>query len=524
MGICYSCDKSKDKFKAKICSQIHSAVSPCHVSQQQQQQQQQQTATCSGQTATNGHRSKIQSGSVKHRVQEERHRHKDRLVPLGDENESMAASFPNMNLTNPIKGLVSKKRNRYKKDGFNLDLTYITPNIIAMGYPASKIEGVYRNHIDDVVKFLDTKHRDHYYIYNLCSERSYDKSKFHNRVHIFPFDDHNPPRIESIEPFCTHVQRWLSADKDNVAVVHCKAGKGRTGTMICCYLMHANVCKTAESALSTYGLKRTQDKKGVTIPSQVRYVQYYETLLRNKLKYKPMSMNIKEFHFSPPPNLAGGQNSLTLRISHQTDAYDGMPPKCKKLREDSFDVKKGQSPLIIRPDYCVALKGDIKIEFYQKTKIREEKLFQFWFNTYFVSDRVSGGAANGYVTSAGVGDDLYELCFQKSQLDIVNKKDKQNKQFSADFQLRVILQQIPKDAARQPTCIREPAIVDVLGGQDSPSECSDSSDEYTNEDDEEDEWDSDSRSGSRPHSQILYSQSDFPARSDNNNRRGSTWN
>lgn len=106
---------------AKICSQIHSAVSPCHVSQQQQQQ----TATCSGQTATNGHRSKIQSGSVKHRVQEERHRHKDRLVPLGDENESMAASFPNMNLTNPIKGLVSKKRNRYKKDGFNLDLTCI---------------------------------------------------------------------------------------------------------------------------------------------------------------------------------------------------------------------------------------------------------------------------------------------------------------------------------------------------------------------------------------------------------------
>lgn len=150
-----------------------------------------------------------------------------------------------------------------------------------------------------------------------------------------------------------------------------------------------------------------------------------------------MSMNIKEFHFSPPPNLAGGQNSLTLRISHQTDAYDGMPPKCKKLREDSFDVKKGQSPLIIRPDYCVALKGDIKIEFYQKTKIREEKLFQFWFNTYFVSDRVSGGAANGYVTSAGVGDDLYELCFQKSQLDIVNKKDKQNKQFSADFQVSI---------------------------------------------------------------------------------------
>lgn len=35
------------------------------------------------------------------------------------------ANFGNMNITNSIKGLVSKRRNRYKKDGFNLDLTCI---------------------------------------------------------------------------------------------------------------------------------------------------------------------------------------------------------------------------------------------------------------------------------------------------------------------------------------------------------------------------------------------------------------
>src|SRR5690349_2051776 len=75
-----------------------------------------------------------------------------------------------------------------------------------------------------------------------------------------------------MEPFCRDVAAWLVASGERVVAIHCKAGKGRTGFLICCYLLHCGFSPNAAHALRYYGVRRTYNQKGVTIPSQIRYV------------------------------------------------------------------------------------------------------------------------------------------------------------------------------------------------------------------------------------------------------------
>lgn len=192
-------------------------------------------------------------------------------------------------MANKLREMVSGDRRRLKDDETNLDLSYITDSIIAMSFPASGfIERAWRNSMDEVEKFLENRHGgDGFMVWNL-SERKYSAKCFQSKMIYAPFQDHHPPPFVKFFDIVTMIDGWLN-DPRHIAVVHCIGGKGRTGTIISALLFFSGQKDTVEEAAAHFAQQRSEVGRGVTQPSQNRYLGYFEKfLLGQSLNLKPL--------------------------------------------------------------------------------------------------------------------------------------------------------------------------------------------------------------------------------------------
>lgn len=92
-----------------------------------------------------------------------------------------------------------------------------------------------------------------------------------------------------------------------------QAGKGRTGVMLACYMLYAGLEPSACAALEAFGRHRTADGKGVTIPSQRRYVAYFAALVHS---------DVPEPEPESPLGAAAAAAAAVKRLSGQRGAME----------------------------------------------------------------------------------------------------------------------------------------------------------------------------------------------------------
>ncbi|KAK8702969.1 hypothetical protein V6N13_021303 [Hibiscus sabdariffa] len=305
--------------------------------------------------------------------------------------------------------MVSQNKRRYQEGEFDLDMTYITENIIAMGFPAGDLssgllgffEGFYRNKMEEVIKFFETHHKGRYKVYNLCSERLYDASLFQGKVASFPFNDHNCPPLHLIKSFCQSAYSWLKEDIENVVVVHCKA---------------------AEEAIDYFNQKRCIDGKALVLPSQIvshyilwnvlviytdkflasfltgnllpvlpqRYVKYFERIVtcfhgENRPGRRCM---IRGFRLHKCPYWI--RPSITIS-DHSVGRYMLAPWQCQ--HPEDFWIKAPKKGIVIfalpREPGLAEVAGDFKIHFHDR-----QGDFYCWLNTTMIQNRTMLNASD----------------------------------------------------------------------------------------------------------------------------------
>jgi len=333
--------------------------------------------------------------------------------------------------------VVSGKKKRFIQDGFNLDLSYITPRLLAMGYPADSIHKAFRNDINHVYSFFEKYHQGHWKVLNVAKEISYSQLKLDGNVIIRGFEDHSPPPFLLLLDIIKVIDHWLSLDALNVIAIHCKAGKGRTGTIIVSYLIHDLLKTDPEQFYSSNSvlcdmISFFNDMRShgacITVPSQKRYIGYYIEYLKNNVTYNML--------ISPPQlKLVNLEIISSQLFNFNIEIHLNYNPSNRNLpiiitkSNSKYNIYNYSSILIESFYKDIIACGDTLVKFNHPES--SQCIFRFIFHTAFVQYSINPDNPND--------QPLYCLEFNKSNLDGGNGGQFDDNRYLDNFTIRLTM-------------------------------------------------------------------------------------
>lgn len=136
-------------------------------------------------------------------------------------------------------------------------MTYITPRIIAMASPSisrRSVNSLYKNDVTIVATYLHTHHPIHR-VWNLCAEYPYQGHLYYKHYSYIPVKDHHPATLDQLLMFLQEASQFMNNNIQATIVVHCRAGKGRTGMFISALLVWMYGW-SAREAMRCFAIKR----------------------------------------------------------------------------------------------------------------------------------------------------------------------------------------------------------------------------------------------------------------------------
>ncbi|XP_034736983.1 putative tyrosine-protein phosphatase auxilin isoform X8 [Etheostoma cragini] len=268
-----------------------------------------------------------------------------------------------------------------------LDIAYITSRIIVMTYPAESVQIGYQNHVEDIRSFLDSRHADHYTVFNL-SQRNYRGAKFSNRVSECNWPSRQAPSLHNLFAVCKNMHNWLKQNPKNVCVITCSDGRALSGVLVCAMFCFCHLFNNPVPAMQLLSAKRPGS--GLW-PSHHRYIGYVCSMVSEKPSLphsKPLM--IKGLTITPVPcfnKQRNGCRPFCDVLIGETKIFT-TSQEYERMREHRVQEGKIAFPL------GVSVQGDVIVSVYHmrstiggrlQAKVSNTQIFQIQFHTGFIA-------------------------------------------------------------------------------------------------------------------------------------------